>query len=244
MKDDALEEIEQASVADISGRSSKYTKSKDVDCDIYNVAVIRKKQTCVRKRNTVYIAGLEESTTNMRYCSRKETHINESVEDGNQYHDPLMNVINHQPQSYPPPNSTITNKEPAVLSNWNIIVSSIGNYIHQTRDVNQEDRPATGRKSTVIRVNKADRNEQRTSITSEDNDKLIEQPVNQIDLEIMKELIDDEAKKAENELVINNNIISPARKELNNFISNIEITNSLHQNIKDTTDSTKTKMNR
>jgi len=81
-------------------------------------------------------------------------------------------------------------------------------------------------------------------MTSEDNDKLIEQPVNQIDFEIMKELIDDEAKKAENELVINNNIISPARKELNNFISNNEITNSLHQNIKDTTDSTKTKMNR
>jgi len=87
MKDDALEEIEQTSIADISGRSGKYTKSKDVDCDIYNVAVIRKKQTCVRKRNTVYISGLEESTTNMRYCSRKETHINESVEDGNQYHD-------------------------------------------------------------------------------------------------------------------------------------------------------------
>ena len=176
----------------------------------------------------------------MRYHSRKETYINESVEGGIQDHEPLMNAVNHQTQSHPPPNSTITNKEPAVLSNWNNIVSLIGNYIHQARNINREDRPATERNSKVIRVDKVDKNEQRTSISSEENDKLIEQSVNQIDPEIMKQLIDDEAKKAEDELIINTNIIPPARKELNNFISKIEITNSLHQTIKDTTDSTKT----
>ena len=98
--------------------------------------------------------------------------------------------------------------------------------------------------TTAIREDKTDRNERRTSISSEENDKPIEQPVNQINLEMMKQLIDDEAKKDEDGLTINNHITPAARKELNNFISNNEITNSLHQNIKDTTDSTKTKMNR
>ena len=56
-------------------------------------------------------------------------------------------------------------------------------------------------------MDKADRNDRRTSISSEENDKLIEQPVNQIGLEIMKQLINDEAKKAEDKSIINNNII-------------------------------------
>ena len=56
-------------------------------------------------------------------------------------------------------------------------------------------------------MDKADRNDRRTSMSSEENDKLIEQPVNQIGLEIMKQLIDDEGKKVEDKSIINNNII-------------------------------------
>ena len=95
--------------------------------------------------------------------------------------------------------------------------------------------------TTAIREDKTDRNERRTSISSEENDKPIDQPVNQINLEMMKRLIDDEAKKDEDELTINNHITPTARKELNNFISKIKIVNSLHRTSKDTTDGTKTK---
>ena len=188
------------------------------------------------KNNDTYIAELEELTANMVYHSRNETHINESVEGGNQDHESLMNAINHQAQSHPPPNSTITNKEPVVLLDWNNIVSSIGDYIYQARNINQEDRHVTERNSTAIRVDKVDRNKRCTSIFREEIDKIIEQPVNQIDLEMMKQIIDDEAKKAEDELIIYNDKIPPARKKLNNFISKIKITNSLHQTSKDTTD--------
>jgi len=154
------------------------------------------------KNNDTYIAELEELTANMVYHSRNETHINESVEGGNQDHESLMNAINHQAQSHPPPNSTITNKEHVVLLDWNNIVSSIGDYIYQARNINQEDRHVTERNSTAIRVDKVDRNKRCTSIFREEIDKIIEQPVNQIDLEMMKQIIDDEAKKAEDELII------------------------------------------
>ena len=53
-----MDKIEYARADDISGRGDIYKKGKGIDGAINNVEVIRKKKTCARKRNEIYVAGL------------------------------------------------------------------------------------------------------------------------------------------------------------------------------------------
>lgn len=82
--------------------------------------------------------------------------------------------------------------------------------------------------------------ERRNFLTSEESGKLLKHPENQDDIEILI-LIDDEVRKAEDDLIKNNHRSPVARKVLNKFVSKIIITNFLHQTSTDTTDGTNTK---